>query len=238
MSRQTRKYCYDFRGHNIIPAAASNVGSPFSKADTSSAGAPTMLGLNGGGLRLLLDSTNEVQNLCLFMGDVLPFDIDEIISLEIIAKTVATLDSATSIAFGLCSARNDAIDSLAAHASFRCIGDNNVVVETDDGVTDLDDKATGLTLKDTWKRFRMDFASRNTTIEPPSVSKGRKSNIEFYGANDNGSLRRVASGTRFDMSGYSSGLQVYAQLQKTQDTNTDSLDILEVCVEVSLPAYS
>ena len=238
MSRQTRKYQYDFRGHHLIPATAGNLGSPFSKVDTSSAGAPTMLGLNGGGLRMLLAADAEAENLCLYMGDILPFDIDEIIAVEIIAKTVAALDSTTMLAFGLCSARNDAIDSLTAHASFRCIGSNAVVVETDDGTTDKDDIATGLTLGATWKRFRMDFASRNTTIEPPSVSLGRKSNIEFYGANDNGSLRRVASGTRFDMSAYTAGLQLYAQLQKTSDTNTDNLDILEMSVEVSLPAYA
>lgn len=238
MSRQTRKYQYDFRGHHLIPTTAANLGSPFSKADTSAAGAPTILGLNGGGVRLLLASDVEVENLCLYMGDILPFDIDEIISVEFIAKTVAALDSTTSLAFGLCSARNDAIDSLTNHASFRCIGSNAVVVETDDGTTDKDDIATGLTLGATWKRFKIDFASRNTTLEPPSVSLGRKSNIEFYGANDNGSLRRVASGTRFDMSAATAGLQLYAQLQKTSDSNTDNLDILEMSVEVSLPAYS
>jgi hypothetical protein len=238
MARQTRKIHYDFRGELALAAAGSGAGGPFVKADTSAAGSPTVGGLLGGGLRMLFSNTNEVQNLCVYMGDVLPFDIDEIISFEIIAKTVASLDATSSLAFGLCSARNDAIDSLAAHASFRCIGDNNVVVETDDGTNDNDDVATGLTLGATWKRFRMDFASRNTTIEPPSVSKGRKSNIEFYGANDNGSQRRVASGTRFDMSNYSDGLQIYAQLQKTADTNVDSLDILEACIEVSLPAYS
>lgn len=238
MSRQTRIYRYDFRGECTLAAAGSGAGGPFVKADTSAAGAPTAIGLLGGGIRLLLASNVEVENLCMYMGDVLPFDIDEIVCVEIIAKTVATLDSATSIAFGLCSARNDAIDSLTNHASFRCIGDNNVVVETDDGTTDLDDKATGLTLGATWKRFRMDFASRNTTIEPPSVSLGRKSNIEFYGANANGSLRRVASGTRFDMSAATGGLQLYAQIQKTSDSNTDNLDILEMSVEVSLPAYA
>lgn len=238
MSRQNRWYCYDFRGHNVIPATASNVGTPFSKADTSASGSPTMLGLNGGGLRLALDSTNEVQNLCLFMGDVLPFDIDEIISAEFCVKTVASLNAATSIAFGLASARNDAIDSIAAHASFRCIGNNNVLVETDDGTNDNDDIGTGLTLGTTWKRFRIDFATRNTTMEPPTLSRGRKSNIEFFGGNDNGSQRRVASGTRFDMSNYSSGLQIYAQLQKTAATAADSFDILEVKIEVSLPAYA
>jgi hypothetical protein len=238
MARQTRKYCYDFRGELALAAAGSGAGGPFVKADTSSAGAPTVGGLAGGGIRLLLAATSEIENLCVYMGDVLPFDIDEIISVEIVAKTVASLNAATSLAFGLASARNDAIDSIAAHASFRCIGSNAVVVETDDGTNDNDDVATGLTLGATWKRFRMDFASRNTTIEPPSVSKGRKSNIEFYGANDSGSLRRVASGTRFDMSNYSSGLQLYAQLQKTADTNVNSLDILEMCVECNLPSYT
>lgn len=236
MALQTRKIHYDFRGEVALAAAGSGAGGPFVKADTSASGSPTVGGLTGGGIRLALAATNEVENLCVYMGDVLPFDIDDIISVEIIAKTVATLDSTTSIAFGLCSARNDAIDSLAAHASFRCIGDNSVVVETDDGTNDNDDVATGLTLGAAWKRFAINFAERNTAMEPPSVSLGRKSNIGFYGANDNGSLRRVASGTRFDMSNYTSGLQLYAQIQKTADTNTDSLDILEMCVEVNQAA--
>ncbi len=238
MSRRTAKICYHFRGEQAVAAAGSGAGGPWVKADTSSSGSPTVGGLAGGGLRMLLASTTEVENLCVYHGDVLSFDIDEIVSAEFVVKTVATLDSATSIAFGLCSARNDDPDSLAAHASFRLIGSNSVVVETDDGTNDNDDVATGLTLGTTWKRFRLDFASRNTTMEAPSLSKGRKSNIEFYGANDNGSLRRVASGTRFDMSNYSSGLQPYFQIQKTSDANTDNLDILMCEIELSLPAYA
>lgn len=235
MGRRNALIEYYFRGEQALAAAGSGAGGPWVKADTSSAGSPTVAGLLGGGLRMLLASTTEVENLCVYHGDVLSFDIDDIVAAEFAVKTVATLDSATSIAFGLCSARNDDPDSLTAHASFRCIGSNAVVVETDDGTNDNDDVATGLTIGTGWKRFRMDFASRNTTMEPPSVSKGRKSNIEFYGSNDNGSLRRVASGTRFDMSNYSSGLQPYFQIQKTSDSNTDNLDILYCAIEVSLP---
>lgn len=238
MARQTRKYTYDFRGELAVAAAGSGAGGPFVKADTSAAGSPTVGGLLGGGVRLALDATNEIENLCLYMGDVLPFDIDEIIGVEIIAKTVATLDTTTQLAFGLASARNDAIDSITEAALFRCIGNNSVVVETDDGTNNNDDVSTGLTLGTNWKRFAINFAERNTTMEPPSVSLGRKSNIGFYGSNGNGSLRRVASGTRFDMSSYSGGLQLFAQIQKTADTNADTLDILEMCVEVNLPAYS
>ena len=235
MGRRNALIEYYFRGEQALAAAGSGAGGPWVKADTSSAGAPTVSGLLGGGLRMLLASTTEVENLCVYHGDVLSFDIDDIVSAEFAIKSVATLDSATSIAFGLCSARADDPDALAAHASFRCIGSNAVVAETDDGTNDNDDVATGLTIGTGWKRFRIDFASRNTTMEPPSVSKGRKSNIEFYGSNDNGSLRRVASGTRFDMSNYSSGLQPYFQIQKTSDSNVDNLDILYCAIEVSLP---
>jgi len=238
MAQSTRKYRYDFRGELAIAAAGSGAGGPFVKADTSAVGSPTVSGLVGGGVRLALDPEAEIQNLCLYMGDVLPFDVDEIISVDIIARTVAALDSATSLAFGLAAARNDAIDSIAEAALFRCIGSNAVVVETDDGTNDNDDVGTGLTLDATWKRFAINFAERNTTVSPPSVSLGRKSNIGFYGGNAHGSQRRVASGTRFDMSNYSGGLQLFAQLQKTADANTDSLDILEMCVEVNLPNYS
>lgn len=235
MGRETQLWRHQFRGHQLVAATASGTGGPFVKTDTSAAGAPTLVGLNGGGIRMLLDSTNEVQNLCLSFGDILSFDIDDIVSAYFIVKCAAALNAAESIAFGLASARNDTIDSLAALALFRCIGDQNVVVETDDGTTDLDDKPTGLTLGATWKRFEIDFASRNTTVDPPSVSLGRKSNIEFYGANSLGSKRRVASGTRFDMSAYTAGLQPYFQIQKTAATSTGNLDILECGVEFLSP---
>ena len=241
MSLQTRTYHYDFRGHHLIPLTSANLGSPFSKADTSAVGTPTLLGIDGGGVRLLLQAQSEVQNLCLYMGDILPFDIDEIISVEFIAKTVAALDTATQLAFGLASARNDTIDTVAEQALFRMIGADSttaVVVETDDGTLNNDDIATGMTLGTTWKRFKIDFTERVSTQEPPTLSTGSKTHIGFYIANDNGSLRRVASGTRFDMTNYSGGLQLFAQIQKTADTNIDHLDILEATVEVKLPDFA
>lgn len=235
MGRETQVWRHQFRGHQLVAATASGTGGPFVKADTSAAGAPTLVGLNGGGIRMLLEATNEVQNLCLYFGDILSFDIDEIVRAWFVVKCAAALNAAESIAWGLTGARNDAIDSIAQAAIFRCIGDQSVVVETDDGTTDLDDKPTGLTLGATWKRFEIDFASRNTTVDPPSVSLGRKSNIEFYGANSLGSQRRVASGTRFDMSAYTGGLQPFFQIQKTAATSTGNLDILECGVEFLSP---
>lgn len=233
MSRRTGCWVHDFRGNQTFPSTGAGV--PWVITDTSSAGAPTVSALAGGGVRMLLASTSEIENLCLSFGDALSFDIDDIIRYWAIVKTVATLDSTTQLAFGLASARNDAIDSITEAALFRCIANNTVVVETDDGTNNNDDVATGLTLVDSWKRFEVNFAERNSTMEPPSVSVGRPSNVGFYGANANGSLRRVASGTRFDMSNYTAGLQPFFQIQKTADTNVDHLDILQVGVEFNLP---
>ena len=212
------EYVEDFLGPQTLTASPAG-SDQWDIADTSSAGTPTYTvgGINGEAT-LAFDSQAEIQNVCLFKSDVLNFDIDAIHSIELRVKTVAALDSATSLAFGLCSARNDAIDSLAAHASFRLIGSNSLVVETDDSVNDNDDVATGATLGSTYKRFVIDFA-------------GGKSDVKFYvdGA-------RVAASTTFDMSNYSAGLQPYVQIQKTADTNTDSvvIDYIKIVSKRSL----
>lgn len=212
------EYVEDFLGPQTLTASPAG-SDQWDIADTSSAGTPTYTvgGINGEAT-LAFDSQSEIQNVCLFKSDVLNFDIDTIHSIELRVKTVAALDTATSLAFGLCSARNDAIDSLAAHASFRLIGSNSLVVETDDSVNDNDDVATGATLGSTYKRFVIDFA-------------GGKSDVKFYvdGA-------RVAASTTFDMSNYSAGFQPYVQIQKTADTNTDSvvIDYIKIVSKRSL----
>lgn len=198
----------DFLGPQTL--TASPAGSDrWDIADTSSAGTPTYtVGGTNGEATLAFDSQSEIQNVCLFMSDVLNFDIDNLIDIELRVKQgQATIDSASSLAFGLCSARNDAIDSLAAHASFRLIGSNSLVVESDDGTNDNDDKATGASLSNSYKKFVISFA-------------GGKSDVKFYVDGE-----RVAASTTFDMSNYSSGLQPYVQIQKTADTNTDSVVI-------------
>lgn len=212
------EYVEDFLGPQTLTTSPAG-SDQWDIADTSSAGTPTYTvgGINGEAT-LAFDSQSEIQNVCLFKSDVLNFDIDTIQSIELRVKTVAALDTATSLAFGLCSARNDAIDSLAAHASFRLIGSNNLVVETDDSVNDNDDVVTGATLGTTYKRFVIDFA-------------GGKSDVKFYvdGA-------RVAASTTFDMSNYSAGFQPYVQIQKTADTNTDSvvIDYIKIVSKRSL----
>lgn len=202
------EFCEDFVGPQTLTASPAGSDS-WDIADTSSSGTPTYTvgGINGEAT-LAFDNTSEIQNVCLFMSDVLNFDIDTVQRIELRVKQgQATIDSASSLAFGLASARNDAIDSIAAHASFRLIGSNAVVVETDDGTNDNDDVATGQSLTNAYKRFVIDFT-------------GGKSDVKFYIDGN-----RVASATTFDMSNYSAGFQPYVQLQKTADTNTNSVVI-------------
>ena len=201
-----QEFCDDFNGTVATLPASADPATPWLVDDTSSSGTPTYTTGTSEAV-LTLASTTEVENVCLHFGDSLDFDIDLLQRVEMRVKTVATLDSATSVAFGMASARNDAIDSIASHASFRLIGSNSVVVESDDSVTDKDDIATGTSLVATYKRFVIDFT-------------GGKSDVKFYidGA-------RVAASTTFDMSGYSAGLQPYVQIQKTSDANTDSVTV-------------
>jgi hypothetical protein len=199
-------FCDDFNGTVAAFPTSADPATPWLVDDTSSAGTPTYT-TGTSAATLTLASTTEVENVCLHFGDSLDFDIDSIQSAEFRVKTVATLDSATTIVFGMASARNDDPDAIAAAALFKLAGSNSVVVETDDTATNNDDVATGVSLVATYKTFYIDF-------------KGGKSNVKFY---IDGT--RVAASTTFDMSGYSAGLQPIVQIQKASDANTDSVTV-------------
>jgi hypothetical protein len=166
-----------------------------------------------GEIALTFDSANEIQNVCLDFGDKLCFDIDNIQRAVFLVKTVASLNAATTLAFGLQSARNDDTDATANNAQFKLAGSNAVVCESDDGTTDNDDKASGVSLVATYKEFVIDFT-------------GGKSDVKFYidGA-------RVASTTTFSMSAATGSLQPFVQISKTASTNVNSVTVDYVSVE-------
>lgn len=207
-----------FRGARSYSATAtSNAGHEFAVTDTSSAGTPTYAAVaTGKGVAVDLASTTEVENVCLSFGDVLSLDIDDISDVEFDVKmNQAAVDTATSFAIGLASERSDAIDTIAEAALFRVIGADSttaVVVETDDGTTNNDDVATGATLINATKTLKISFAAG-------------KSDVRFFIDG-----QPVATATTFDMSAYSGGLQVYAQIQKTSDSNTNGFTLERVRV--------
>lgn len=222
--QDTWTFTDDFIGNGSLPTSAT-AGTPWVIDDTSSSGTPTYVYVDGsltGEVAIDFDSQSEVQNVALHFGDVLCMDIDKIKWAEFRVKmNQSALDAATMLAVGLIGDRNDTVDDIAQAALFRVVGSDDtdaVVVETDDGTNDNDDKATGQTLVDSYKRLRIDF------------SQGTD-DVRFYMDDGNGALKRVASSTTFDMSNYTGSLQPLVQLQKTADSNTDGVTVDYVHVE-------
>ena len=206
-----------FRGaRNYSATAADNSGHNFTITDTSAAGAPTYATVAAGkGVAVDMAADVEVENLCLSQGDVLSLDIDDISDVVFDVKlNQAALDATSQFAIGLTGNRNDAIDSIAQAAIFRVVGADSttaLVVETDDGTTNNDDVATGTTLINATKQLKISFVDT--------------SDVRFFVDG-----QPVATSTTFDMSAYTGGLQVFAQIQKTADANTDGFTLERVKV--------
>ena len=201
----------DFLGPQTLTASPAG-SDKWDIADTSSAGTPTYtVGGTNGEATLAFDAQSEIQNVCLFQSDVLNFDVDLIDHIEMRVKMgQAAIDATSQVAFGLASARNDAIDSIATAALFRVVGADDttaVVLESDDGTNNNDDVASGQTLINAYKKFVISFAAG-------------KADVKFYIDGD-----RVGASTTFDMSNMSTGFQPFVQISKTADTNTDSVVI-------------
>jgi hypothetical protein len=212
-----QKFCDDFNGAVATFPTSADPATAWMVADTSASGTPTYTkGTSNATLKLA--ATNEVENVCLYFGDALEFDIDNVQSIEMRVKLDAVLTTGTELVFGLGSARNDTTDNVAANAWFKMVGATSttlVVVETDDAVRDNDDIATGVTLGTTFKKFVIDFT-------------GGKSDVKFYIDG-----QRVAASTTFDMSGYSVGLQPIIQIQKAANTNVNGVVIDYVNIEAT-----
>lgn len=200
-------YSDDFIGTSATFPTSADPATPWLIADTSAAGTPTYV-RNASNAVLTLASTSEVENVCLYHGDALSFDIDDLIRVEFRVK-VSGCTSGTSISWGVGSARNDDPTAMTALALFRMVGatsTTDVTFETDDNVTDTAPVSTATSLSTTFKRFVIDFSN--------------KSDVKaFIDGN------RVCRSTTFTMAGYTSGLQPYIQIQKTSSANTDAVTV-------------
>ena len=217
------EYKDDFFGNGATISTSALYGSNWVVADTSSAGTPTyVIGTDGGAgsqapgiAKLDFDSQNEAQVVILSHGGIEQFDVnDQIIYEARVKMNQAAVTSGTDFSFGLCAGQNATWDSTTVMAAFRVVGatsTTNVVVETDDGTTDLDDKATSQTLINVWKYFKIDLTNL--------------SDVKFFMTDGNSKLIRVAQTTTFDLSAYSSCVQPVFQLQKSATAATDGVSI-------------
>lgn len=218
----------DFVGANASISTSGLYGSPWVVADTSSGGTPTyVIGTDGaaasqamGVAKVDLEATSEAQVVILSFGGIEQFDVNDRLIYECRLKmNQAAVGAVTDFSFGLNAGQNATWDSTTVMAAFRVVGatsTTNVVVETDDGTTDLDDKATGLTLINAYKRFKIDLQDLT--------------NVKFYMDDANGRMVRVAKTTTFDISAFSSCVQPVFQLQKASGTDASgySLDYVRV----------
>lgn len=206
----------DFFGTAIFATSQAN-NTGWRVADTSSAGTPTYAlvdGASSGELAVDLDSgQTEIQNVCIYQGDILQYDIDKIKEVEFRVKMNQSALTATAVqfAFGLTTDRNDDIDTLGEAILFRVVGAGSttlVVIETEDGGSENNnDVATGQTLINVYKDFLVSF------------SEGTD-DIRFFIDG-----QPVATGTTFDMSNYTGSLQLFMQIQKTSDDGGDGFTI-------------
>lgn len=189
-------------------------------ADTSAVGTPTyalVTPSSSGEVALDFDAQVEVQNVNLYQSDVLQYDIDKIREIEFrVKQNQATMDATTILDFGIASARNDDATAIAALAFFSIVGGTDttaVVLNTDaNAAEDNNNIATGQSLANVYKDFKISFALGT-------------SDVRFFIAG-----QPVATGTTFDMSNYTGSLQLYVQISKTANANTDGVTIDRISI--------
>lgn len=222
------EYFDDFFGSGASISTSGLYGSNWAVADTSSSGTPTyVMGVDGGAAsgapgiaKLDLESTSEAQVVILSHAGIEQFDVNDRLIYETRLKmNQAAVGAVTDFSFGLISGQNATWNSTTVMAAFRVVGADSttaVVVETDDGTTDRDDKATGQTLINAYKTFKIDMQDLT--------------DVKFYMSDAGGRLIRVAKTVTFDISAYSSCVQPVFQLQKASgvDTSGVSIDYVKV----------
>ncbi len=228
MAKLTNMVQYCFRGAGVPPVAADS--GPFVR-DVDAGGTVTA---NQGAIRLQIPAAAGASRATVFQADSLPFDISDIIRVEMLVKSDIDLanNPNTILAIGLCHNFDATLDNMIG-VYFRSEGDNKLLVESNDGVRNIDDIETGFDIQPEFQRLAIDFARGTNTQSFPSVSTGGVSDIRFFAGNATGALRDIRTGgTRFDLSAHAGGLQLFAQIEKTAGADVGSLWIRDICVTV------
>ncbi len=153
---------------------------------------------HGGEFALTIAATSEAEDAVLYGNDQLHYDIDKLKKLEFRMK-VTTPGTGVSVVAGMAGDHNLDNDTVAQHAWFRFDASMACKSESDDGTTDNDDKVVATLTTGVYYDFEIDFTD--------------SSDVKFY---VNGA--QVTTGTTFDMSAYTAGLQPYFSCDKASGT--------------------
>ncbi len=220
---EVRSQVWEFIGAITPTTAGSADGLGIKKLITGAA--PPTVTATASGLECAMTSASQAQLAGFSLGDILPFSAANILRVDIDAALSASF--AETAFFGVASAHNATVESVTAFALFKAVGSNDLKISTDDNVTDTTDVATGFAIGTTVRRFSIDFSSGVYT-PVPGLALGGRANTGFYAPNSRGDRRRVAESQRFDLSGYSSGFQIYGGVSKASGTNTGTLTVRRI----------
>lgn len=201
--------------------AGATLPLPWGKQDTGGGAANYEADAAGGVYHLALEATDEVQTLTLYFADQLVIGASKkpIITFGI---KIPQQTAVTRFVAGLASARNATLDSIVTNAWIRAEGaNNNILIETDDGTTDTDDKDSGADYTaGGLAHFRIDLTNL--------------SDVGFYRYNTTSrQWERLNNGNTMSLAAASAAvLQPYFELQK--DSGSSELDVSIAYVHVSV----
>lgn len=182
--------------------------------DTSAAGSPTLATVDDadcGHFKMGFDATDEAQILTLYSGDNQQVDPNAAAQFYMRLSVSATPNANDILVFGLASAQNNTADTVASNFWLRLQGASlTPVIESDDGSTDNDDKATDqsfVMVAGTMYEFRFDIADdQDCAVYYRSTLGGAWTEL-------------TTSGTTFKINS-TTGIQPFVQLQKSGGTQT------------------
>lgn len=189
----------------------SGIDARWTAIDTSTSGDTTPLlaaDVANGVARFPLDSTSEAQQSGHSWGNQRSLALDHQIIIEYRAALSVLPTLLSEAVWGLAGDTNAVFDTIAQGIWFKADGGGAIVVETDDGTTDNNDVATGVTLTaGEYAVFRIDCTDAT--------------DIKFYIDGN-----RVASGTTFSANATPTlALQPYAAIGKASGAGLGVLDV-------------
>lgn len=198
-------YLDDFIGYQGVFTTETGSVGPWVGSVVGSATVAAGADIHGGAAVLTIAADDEAQDANLYHGDQLNFDIDLLEEFNARFK-VATPGTGVRVVFGMAGNHNADKDTVAQSAWFSLDAGLALKAETDDGSENNDDKTIDTIVTNTWYDAKIDF--RDPT------------DVKFFLDGD-----RVATGTTFDMSNYTGGLQPYMSADKASGTGTATLTV-------------